>query len=215
MHRFLSVVLVGSLLFGGPLTAMGQDGTQIGGTLGFNLATMQSSEADPGFRPSYAAGVVLRQKVIGSLSLQSELLLSQKGAAIDSDAGASIRYGAAYLDLPVLVHITGPTIQRVGLHGEVGGFGAVKVFEQQRPGGGGLNLPLQTGTSFFKRFDAGPVMGLGATFSFGDRRFNLTARYAWGMMDVARSLQEQPIPTAPFPEEAQTRTWSLLVRLGL
>lgn len=187
----------------------------MGGTIGFNLATVQTPNADVGIRPSYVFGVLVRQQVYGSAALQSELLLSQKGVAVLAEEGGSIRYGAGYLDLPLLIHVTGPTVQGVTVHGEAGGFGALKIFEQQRPGGGGLNLALSTETTFFKRFDAGGVAGLGATFQLGDRRFNLTARYARGMVDVAREVNDQPFTEAPFPDEARTQTWSLLLRMGL
>lgn len=215
MNRFLCLVLLSGFLFWNPWLAWGQEDTQIGGTIGFNLATMEAPDRDLGIRPSYAVGLVLRQQLFRPLSLQSELLLNQKGAAIEADGGGSIRYGAAYLDLPVLVHVTGPTLQTVTLHAEAGGFGGVKLFEQQRPGGGGLNFPLRTGETFFHRFDAGVVAGAGATFALGERRLNLTARYSRGLVDVAQNLEEQPLPAAPFPQEAQARTWSLLVRLGL
>lgn len=215
MRCLLTLALLSALLIGSLQPVWGQEGIQVGGTVGFNLATMDAPNADLGVRPSYAVGVVVRRRLYGSVALQSELLLTQKGAAVKAERGGSIRYGAAYLDLPLLVHMTGPTVQTVTLHGEAGGFGGLKLFEQQRPGGGGLSLPLQTGTTFFNRFDAGIVMGLGATFSLGDRRFNVTARHAWGLVDVAQNVDDQPLPAAPFPQSAQSRTWSLLVRLGL
>ncbi len=176
---------------------------------------MHASDADLGVRPSYAIGVVLRRPLYGPVALQTELLLNQKGAAIQADGGGAIRYGAGYLDLPLLLHVTGPSLPSVTLHAEAGGFGGVKLFEQQRPGGGGLNFPLRTNTTFFNRFDAGGVVGVGATLTVGERRLNVTARHARGVVDVAQDLNEQPLPAAPFPKKAQTRTWSLMVRLGL
>lgn len=176
---------------------------------------MHASDADLGVRPSYALGVVLRRQLYGPVALQTEVLLNQKGAAIEAEGGGSIRYGAGYLDLPLLLHVAGPSVTSVALHAEAGGFGGVKLFEQQRPGGGGLSIPLNTGATFFNRFDAGGVVGVGATLPVGERRLNVTARHAWGLVDVAQDLNEQPLPAAPFPGEAQTRTWSLMVRLGL
>lgn len=149
------------------------------------------------------------------LSVQGELLFDQKGATVEAN-GDAIRYGVSYIDLPLLLHVKGPSLGSVTLYGLVGGFGGVKVFERQRADGD-LSLPLQnSGTTFFERTNAGATGGLGGVLSLGGgRRLNLVERYDHGLMDVARTVDEQPFPSVPFPSEARTRTVSIRLHVGL
>jgi hypothetical protein len=212
MRTAIGFLLLAGLLAGGPLSSHGQD-RQYGVTLGVNRVTLQTSEADPGGYFAFAGGVVVRQPVFGPLSVQSELLLNQKGAEIERESGGSIEYGVGYLELPVLLHLKVPALPSVAFHGEAGGFGAVKLFERQTPGEN-LNISFDTATSFFERYDAGVVAGLGATLSIRERRLNLTVRRSWGLVDIARDVEDQPFSEARFPADGETRTWSLLLRLG-
>ena len=212
MRLAVALVLLVGLLAGGPLSSPGQ-GTQYGVAIGLNRVTMQASGANTGSYFPFAGGFVLRQPLLGPVSIQPELLLNQKGTGIESESGGSIEYGAAYLELPLLIHLEAPAVRSVVVHGEAGGFGAVKLFERQTPGGD-LNISFDTATSFYRRYNAGVVAGIGATLPIGEQRLNLTVRRAWGLMDVAREVEDQPFPEAAFPSEGETRTWSLLLRLG-
>lgn len=213
MPRVVGLLLVTTLLAGGASSAEGQDLPQYGFTLGYNWTTLESP-AELGAHTAVIGGVVVRQPVYGSLSVQSELLLNQKGAEVYGEDGGGIAYGAGYLELPVLVHLEMPSIGPVTMHAEGGGFGGVKIFERQTPASGELNFALQTGRSFYRRFDAGGVAGVGATVAIRDRRLNLTLRRAWGLVDVGKEVQDQPFPEAPFPGSGKTRTLSLLLRFG-
>lgn len=185
----------------------------MGLTLGLNVATLEAS-GDVGFRQMAAGGFVLQMDLVGPLSVEPQLLLSQKGATVKG-GGGSIRYGAGYLDLPVLLRVDGPSLGGVTTYGLAGGFGGVKVFEQQRAGGD-LSFPLNVGTSFFRRTNAGVTGGMGGRLSFGeDRRLHLVLQYEYGLVDVAQSVEEQPYEQAPFPSSAETRTWSIMVRFGI
>lgn len=214
MRRFGGVLFLGILLAAIPAPAQGQENPQYGLTLGFNWATMQSPNADPGVRTTFAIGGILRRHLYGPVSLQTELLLNRKGAEVESEEGGGIEYGAVYLELPLLIHVVTPSVRSVTVHGEAGSFGALKLFERQTPGGGNLNIPLRTETSFFRRVDAGLAAGVGATIPIRNQRLNLTVRHAWGLVDVARDVGEQPFPEAPFPDSGESRTWSLLLRFG-
>lgn len=213
MRWVVCVVLLGGLLAGVPPSTQGQDGPQYGLTLGFNWATLDSP-ARPGTHTAFAGGLVLRQHVFGPFSVQSELLLNQKGVEVDGEQGGGIAYSAGYVELPVLVHLKTPSVGAVAFHAEVGGFGGVKIFERQTPGSGELNIPLRTGRSFYRRFDIGGVAGIGATLSIRDRRLNVTLRHAWGLVNGVRNVDNQPFPEAPFPARGETRTLSLLLRFG-
>jgi hypothetical protein len=206
------LVLVG-LLLGVAGQARAQRSPQFGVALGLNVTTV-SAPADVGVRQMVTGGVVMKMRVAGPLSLQPELLLSQKGTTVQG-GGGSIRYGAGYVNLPVLLRLDGPSLGPVSLYGVAGGFGGVKVFEQQRAGGD-LSFPLNSGTSFFRRTDAGLSAGVGGTIPLGgERRLNLVLRYEHGLVDVARSVDQQPYDQAPFPASAETRTWAVTMRFGV
>ena len=207
-----ALVLVG--LLAGASPSHGQDAPQFGLTLGVNRVTMQSPSAGLGSYFAAVGGVVVRQPVYGPMSVQSELLLSQKGTEVEGAEGGSINYGAGYLELPLLLHLQGPSVRSVALHGEAGGFGAVKVFERQTPGGD-LNVSFDTGASFFRRLNAGIVAGVGTALPLGAQRLNLTVRRVWGLRNVSQDRTDQPFSEAPFPAQGETRAWTLLLRLGL
>lgn len=212
MRFVVGLLLMGGLLAGGPPSGNGQD-LQYGAALGVNRVTVQAPGTDPGSYFAFAGGFVLRQQIYGPASIQAELLLNQKGARISAEQGGAIDYGAGYLELPLLVHLTAPSMRWVTLYGEAGGFGGVKIFERQTPGEN-LNVPFETGVSFYRRINAGVLAGVGARIQIQGQNFNLIVRRTWGLRDIARDVESQPFPEAPFPEEGRTRTWSLLLRLG-
>ena len=213
MRRLLGFCLLLGAMLAAPPTASGQLSPQFGVALGANVATL-SAPADIGTRQMATGGLVMRLGLPGPLSLEPQLLFSQKGGTVQG-GGGSIRYGAGYLNLPVLLRVDGPALGAVSPYGVVGGFGGVKVFEQQRAGGD-LGFPLDAGTSFFRRTDAGLTAGVGGTIPLGgERRLNLALRYEHGVVDVARPVDEQPYEQAPFPVSAETRTWAIMLRLGI
>ena len=213
--RLAGLLFLIGIVLAHPPTAKGQATPEVGVALGGNLATLEAPAAETGIRPLFSGGVVVRQGLVGRLSVQGELLFDQKGASVENE-GNTIRYGASYVDLPLLLRLEGPTVGSVQLHGLVGGFGGLKIFERQRAGGD-LSLPLpDAGTSFFRRTNAGLTGGIGGTIAVGGGRgLTLVARYSHGLVDVARSVDEQPFSQAPFPPEARTRTVSVWLLLGL
>jgi hypothetical protein len=211
-HSIATLLLVG-LLVPGSAPCHGQDGRRVGLTLGVNRVTLTSPNASLAGNTVFSGGLVVQYPLSRPVSLQAELLLNQKGTAVENEQGGAINYGAGYLDVPLLLHLEAPSVQSVTVYGEGGGFGGIKLFERQTPGDN-ISIPFETGTSFFQRFDAGVLAGLGAMIPIGGQRLNLVVRRAWGLMDVARQVETQPFSEAPFPGEGQTRTWSLLLRLG-
>lgn len=214
MRVLLGVMLVASLLVGEMSPAQAQDDLQYGFTLGVNRVTLETSVPASESYFAFVGGVILRQPLYGPLSLQSGLLLDQKGVRIEAEGGGAVDYGAGYLEIPLLVHLEAPPVRSITLHGEAGGFGAVKLIERQSPGGGDVDIALRTGESFYRRIDAGLVAGVGATIPIRGQRLNLTVRRTWGLRDVAQDVGDPPFPEAPFPSEGETRTWALLLRLG-
>ena len=213
MHRIAAVFLVGVLSFAPVVEAQDQDGPQFGVALGVNLTTLDG-RGDLGVRGMATGGVVMTMDLGWRVAAQPQLLLSQKGTTVKGENG-SIRYGAGYVEMPVVLRLNGPSIGSVTPYVLGGGFGSVKVYEQQRAGGD-LGFPLNSGTSFFRRTDAGLAGGVGGRIPIGDgRRLNLVVRYEHGLAHISREVEEQPYPNVPFPPEAQTRTWALLLRFGV
>lgn len=212
MRFAVGVLVLAGLLMGPASPSHGQEGRQYGLALGVNQVTMQTPDADPASYVTFGGGFVMRQPLFGPVSIQPELLLNQKGAEIRAEKGGGIEFGAGYLELPLLLHLKAPAVQSVVVHGEAGGFGAVKLFERQTPDN--LNTSFDAGTSFFRRTNAGIVAGIGATIPIRGQRLNLTARRTWGLRDVARDVEDQPFEVA-FPAMGETRAWSFLLRFGL
>lgn len=191
-----------------------QEDLQYGLTLGVNQVTLESSAPETDSYFAFNGGLIVRKPLYGPLSVQSEFLFNQRGVRINAEDGGAIDYGAGYFEIPLLVHLETPSVQSVVLHGEAGGFGGVKLFERQTPGGGDLNAGIRTGVSFYQQLNAGAVVGLGAIIPIRGQRLNLTVRRTWGLRDVTQDVESQPLPQAPFPSDGETRTWSLLLRLG-
>ena len=209
--------VIGALVLAGLLGVQaspshGQERRQYRLALGVNQVTMQSPDADPASYATVGGGLVVRQPLLGSVSIQPELLLNQKGAEIRAEEDGGIEYGAGYLELPLLLHLKAPAVRSVVVHGEAGGFGGIKLFERQTPDD--LDVAFNTGISFFRRTNAGIIAGIGATIPIRDRRLRFTARRAWGLRNVARNVEDQPFEVA-FPARGETRTWSVLLRFGL
>lgn len=214
MHRLVGILFLTGLVIGGPCPAVGQESPQMGFTVGLNVATVEAP-GDLGVRQMAAGGIVARMPIAGPLSVQSLLLLNQKGAVVQGDRGG-IRYGAGYIDLPLLLRVKLPTIGPVTPYGLGGGFGGIKIFERERAGGD-LSLPLpDTGTSFFRRTNGGLSAGVSGVISVGPtRQLTVVIRYEHGLVDVAQSIDDQPYERAPFPPTAETRTWSIMLQFGV
>lgn len=199
-------------------TGQAQDGPQFGVTFGVTRATVAAPDAPvaPSGQFAFVGGAVAQMPVAGPVSLRSELLLAQKGTTIETSGQNGIRYGVGYVELPLLVRVDAPALGPVQPYGAGGGYGAVKFFERLRPSGADFNVALDPDASFYERFDAGLVADLGARIRVGGQQVNLAVRRSWGLVDVARDLVDPPFQeTAPFPAEARSRTWSLLLRFGL
>ena len=222
MLRPIGLALCCLLLAGGLQATQGQDDTpRFGFTLGLNRATLSASDAAvaPSARNAFTGGIVARVWEHGPVSLRPELLLSQKGTVLDTDQSTGIQYGAGYIELPVLLNAEAPSLGPVTTYGLAGGFGGLKVFERQQPSESEINVSFDTDASFFRRFDAGVVAGVGGHVQFGEQRLNLVVRRSWGLVDVADppNTIEDPIfsESPPFPSSATTRTWTFLLRLGI
>lgn len=215
--RFVPALLACLVLIGAPQASWGQTPSRVGITLGVNRATLSAPGAAtaPSGQFAFTGGLVAQLASVGPVSVRPELLLSQKGGSIETAQGG-LQYSAGYIEVPLLLRADAPTVGPVTPYGMAGGFGAIKVFERQQPSEGNLNIGIDTGASFFGRYDTGLLAGAGFRLGLGTRPLTLVVRRSWGLIDVAQPPADQPFrEVAPFPSSARTRTWTLLVRLGL
>lgn len=210
MRSIVGLVVLGGLLLL-PQAVPAQPVPNLELALGLNVTTLEAP-TDAGLRQMAAGGVVATWPLADPLSLESGLLLNQKGAVVQSGDNRT-RYGVGYLDLPLHLRLDGPVLGGIAPYLSVGGFGGVKLFEQQRAGGE-LRFPLDTERAFFERTNAGLSGSLGGTLPIGNERaLRLAVHYEHGLVNVARSTGASS--DKPFPDAAQTRTWSIRLRFGL
>jgi hypothetical protein len=211
--RLLVFALLGASLFATPARA--QVETAFGASLGASFSTLRADGASTGYRTGFLGGIAFRLSGGGPLGLQAEFGLAQRGTDVENDEG-ELRYGATYLELPVMLRVEAPSLGPVAPHAVAGGYGGVKVLERQSFGGLGANVSINTDESFFRRLDAGALVGLGAAVSTGTGEIEATVRYGHGLVNVARDLSAgtQPLPVG-FPVDGQTRAWSIVFQFGL
>ena len=206
------VLLLAGLLV---LPAQAQESIQFAPRIGASIATVRSdTAANTRSKTSIMGGVALRVPLPGPLSLQPELLISPKGADIEGEEGGEVRFSAVYTVVPVQVRADLPAIQMVTPHVSAGGFGAVKIYEQQSIGGGRVQVPTDFDQSFYHRFDAGVTAGAGATWD----RLGLSVRYSRGLVDVVQDLDMPPFEEAPRqrpPGDGTSAAWTVSLSFGL
>ncbi|WP_022836385.1 porin family protein [Salisaeta longa] len=179
---------------------------------GINAATLRTAPNPVGYRTAYLIGATMLQPLGGRFTLRPEVLFSQKGVAVASENG-SVRYGAAYIELPLLLQVRGPRVAASRLHLMAGPTVSVKVNEQLSVGNADARFPLEADQSFYQRLDAGAVGGLGITLGPEPARIGLTLRYTLGLVDVAHAVRTQPFPDRPFPEDGAYGIWSVVATL--
>ena len=111
------IVLSLALLAGAAGAAQAQTGVKYGIKGGFNLSSYTGGGdigSDTGFKPGFAAGVLVNYGLSDMISVQIEGLYSQKGAFINSGnyavnnqsyAGWQYRSTLSYIDVPVLFKV--------------------------------------------------------------------------------------------------------------
>jgi hypothetical protein len=175
---------------------------------GVGSATLGGDDVEsPGRRTGFAGGVaVTRPFGAGGLALRPELLYVQKGARQREAFGGDFvdaRLDLTYLELPVLLQYTVPTVGRVRPQLYAGPAAALRVgcrvrlrarFEGETLDAaaacedagslGGDEEGLEGGGDV-RRFDVGAVVGGALTFPLGSRSAAVGVRYTHGLATVA------------------------------
>ena len=149
---------------------------RFGPAAGLNVATISSTagpEVDYDVRGGFAVGGIAVLSVGSNLSVQSGLLLSQKGAKYGEEPRQSIT--VVYVEAPALLrfHLNSGSTRPYALGGA---NGAVLVWSKPS-----YLRDWNVGTS---RFDLGVVLGAGVEIVRGNSSFLFEARYTHGFVDL-------------------------------
>jgi hypothetical protein len=182
-NSVFAVMLAAAMLFAvSPLLAQG---VVLGVTGGPTMATCTGDDAqDFTMKTGAAAGVFLRYGVTGIFAIQSELLLSKKGAKdngwqdINSNPiEASMNLN--YLEIPLLVRIAFPAEWKVRPNLYAGP--ALGILLSAREKVGGENVDIK---GLYKSTDVGIVLGAGVDYRTEKGLLFLEARYEMGLRTV-------------------------------
>ena len=162
---------------------------------GASFATLSNKAPDWKSRTGFAVGAAF-DLGSGLISLQPEVLYSQKGVAFDgTPSSSSTAPHLGYIDVPVLIKLTirTPALQPMAYAGPSVNF-------RLSCSVSGTDCKDVTNST-----DYGVVLGGGLRFG-GSRGFTVEGRYTWGLKDVHD-------PSAGVKNE--TRTFLLLAGISL
>ncbi len=208
MKRFLLCLMLTGLIGGAapPLQAQEFGG---GALFGANVATLRGGGVDNlGYRTAASGGLFVRLSVLDPFAVRSELLFSQKGVKINTEAG-ELTLKANYLELPVLVVSQLPFLRTYAPHVLAGPTLSLKLFERQ----GAPGFSIDTEETAFERTDAGVMVGAGASLG-GPDGLQLEVRYIFGLRDVTQTVTTDPL-AGTLPNDAKNGVVSIMIKLGM
>jgi hypothetical protein len=183
----LAIVGLVLVLAGGLATAQER---QVGVKAGIAVSSLEQPGSE-GYdvRTGLAGGAFAVIPIHKRTAIQAEVLLIEKGgtrglidpAIIQGDVSEKLQF--QYLDLPILLRVTGPGAGNASLHGFVGPTLSVRTsakYQTALSGTGTFGFEYNIGEEA-KRFDVGLSVGAGADIG---RRLVIDARYTHGFMDV-------------------------------
>jgi len=183
------VILSLGLLVGLAGVANAQTGLKLGLKGGFNLSTYSGADSKGSeYKAGFAAGGLLNYGFTDMISVQGELLYSQKGASRDFDNGAGKTYTdkstLGYIDVPILFKVnTGD--EGKGLFFEVGPQGSFVLHQRSfvEDSGGKQIGSSSTSTDALNKVVVGYVAGIGYQITSG---LGLGIRYTGDLSQVAK-----------------------------
>ena len=195
-------LLVGLMLLGDTTAAMAQE-RQLGGKIGGSYARLRFEPADGDFtggRLGVTGGGFAVLPLNARFAMQIEALFSPKGASEPLEGfDGTITLQLDYLEIPVLLRVTGPTIASNRLHLFAGPSAGVRLNAKRQTKFVGDSLSsgvVEDVGDFVKRYDLGVVAGAGLDIG---RRLMIDGRYTWGLTNVNRDeLNPATIKTRLF-----------------
>ena len=152
---------------------------------GLNLTNLYVNDVkDENMKAGFNAGFFAKIPVTRGLSIQPELLYSQKGAKLTYDnvfGSGEYRFNLNYVELPLSAVIN--VAKNFNLH--VGGYASYLVSANvtQLKSNGDGNTIADLNEDNFHRFDYGLLGGLGVDV----QNFTIGARYNYGLHEIGKS----------------------------
>ena len=179
-----------ALIVASATTASAQDTWSIGVTGGGGLARFTTHAQDDliGYRATWSAGVYAVLPLAAGVSLQPELVFSQKGATdeiVFESIGRTFErtYSARYIELPLLVRYELPFDLPVSPFVIAGPAPAYLIQAYNVVG----DATPEDMSDQLESFDVGAVLGLGARYALSFGTIRRDARTALGLTDIDRS----------------------------
>lgn len=168
------------LLLAAALPAEGQ-GLSAGMKVGANLADFYGEDvAETEIHARFTGGPFVMYYFGPVFALQTEALLSEKGARLLDGAGGAASYRFGYMEIPLLVKTYFPTRRALEPNVYVGPVLDVKLYAEQDEQDLGRELKA---TDFGVAFGAGLDYNLGFSYLW-ERRVMLEVRYTLGLTDI-------------------------------
>ncbi|MGY3087919.1 hypothetical protein ACVWYF_000952 [Hymenobacter sp. UYAg731] len=186
------VILSLALLAGLTSTAQAQTGLKLGLKGGFNGATFSGNNSKGNqYKAGFAAGGLINYGFSDLISVQGELLYSQKGASIDginyaansaSTTDGTFKSTIGYIDVPILLKTTIGEDGK-GLFFELGPQGSFAISNRDfiEDGGGKQISSSNTSTDDLNKVVIGYVGGIGYQLTSG---LGIGIRYTGGISQV-------------------------------
>jgi hypothetical protein len=186
------IILSLAILAGFASAANAQTGVKYGIKGGFNGATFSGTDSKGSeYKAGFAAGVFANFGISDNVSIQPEVLFSQKGASVDDFQGISgntFKSTLSYIDVPVLARInTGEDGK--GLFFEIGPQGSFAVADRDFIQASGNKYNENTTTQDLNKVLIGYVGGIGYQITSG---LSLGVRYTG---DFAQVYKDGPSTT--------------------
>lgn len=178
------IILSLALLAGISGAANAQSSIKVGLKGGFNGATFTGNDSKGNeYKAGFAAGGFVNFAMSDMISIQPELLYSQKGASIDNFQGSSattFKSTLGYLDVPIMFRVnTGE--QGKGLFFELGPQGSFVIHNRDFTQTGGTQKGENTSTDDLNKVVIGYAAGLGYQLTSG---LSLGIRYTGDISQV-------------------------------
>ena len=164
---------------------------RFGITVGLNSATVGGGDVgDASRRTSFIVGATMIAPMSPSVALEPQVLFTSKGAHFeDSGGGGSIRMN--YIQVPLLVRVSGSSSGQSGMHPFVFGGPAIAIKAscdiEGTEGGVSASIScdqLEADGVKFNSVDYGVIVGAGLGFNVGGRTFSIGARYDHSLADI-------------------------------
>jgi hypothetical protein len=186
------IILSLAVLTGFASAANAQTGVKYGIKGGFNGATFSGTDSKGSeYKAGFAAGVFANFGITDQVSIQPEVLFSQKGASVDNFQGVganTLKSTLSYIDVPILARInTGQDGK--GLFFEIGPQGSLAVSNRDFIQANGNKFNENTTLNDINKVTIGYVGGIGYQITSG---LSLGVRYTG---DFSQTYKDGPSTT--------------------